>query len=565
MLETGTRPTRFQVVFEVERCEKPKRNILDILGIGVQCIRDSDALRTFSLQEAQIENNTLDESGGFLCVVHETHPDTQVAKWNEAHPGYAVESGQIIVQVNGDRESIKDLFEMSTLNKVVELSLVRPSQGPAGVIPRPMAAKCCEPLKVILLSGLRASGKSTLGRALNLMLDLRENRYLDLDEQRTSGMMKYKHFYETCINEMLCLGGVWIVDKLGPHPDEARKIFLERVWLAAEKSVLLNLAHSNLVHELRMCYARFSRRGTNHRDPAVSAADVFQILSSEQAQRRGRSGKLGDALYLRPVEEHCLQRHTANLEIKATPFQIVLQALGHLFNLGITSKEEVGNPLGPVINEALEASVKVEQNIAGRQIGLDDISMDDLEKICNTPLPFEWGSRHKDRPWMSIVRQNSNIFLQRVGILHDGLFYDVVAEDKQLELYDKFCYTCEQTLPDCGIQWKQCLMKWLEHEDVQYVHEQGDDKSKRAYGCLQHIAKKTFDDFKATLDELQLEILNCPEECEAFEEIRNHSAASFETLSNEDRELLKNTLDRILSGRTAAEHKDALPGWGGWR
>ena len=178
MLETGTRPTRFQVVFEVERCEKPKRNILDILGIGVQCIRDSDALRTFSLQEAQIENNTLDESGGFLCVVHETHPDTQVAKWNEAHPGYAVESGQIIVQVNGDRESIKDLFEMSTLNKVVELSLVRPSQGPAGVIPRPMAAKCCEPLKVILLSGLRASGKSTLGRALNLMLDLRENRYL---------------------------------------------------------------------------------------------------------------------------------------------------------------------------------------------------------------------------------------------------------------------------------------------------------------------------------------------------------------------------------------------------
>ena len=50
MLETGTRPTRFQVVFEVERCEKPKRNILDILGIGVQCIRDSDALRMFSLQ-----------------------------------------------------------------------------------------------------------------------------------------------------------------------------------------------------------------------------------------------------------------------------------------------------------------------------------------------------------------------------------------------------------------------------------------------------------------------------------------------------------------------------------
>ena len=51
-------------------------------------------------------------------------------------------------------------------------------------------------LKVILLAGLRGSGKSLCGRALQKMLNC---GYLDLDETKGEGMEKFRKFYEIFI------------------------------------------------------------------------------------------------------------------------------------------------------------------------------------------------------------------------------------------------------------------------------------------------------------------------------------------------------------------------------
>ena len=75
-----------------------------------------------------------------------------------------------------------------------------------------------EPLKVILLSGLRASGKSLCGRALKLLFEDQELccDYLDLDDVE-SGPLKFELVYKRCLESMIPKGGIWILDKLGPY------------------------------------------------------------------------------------------------------------------------------------------------------------------------------------------------------------------------------------------------------------------------------------------------------------------------------------------------------------
>ena len=78
-----------------------------------------------------------------------------------------------------------------------------------------------EPLLVILLTGLRASGKSLCGRALEDLLTDPDSdqccKYLDLDESGENGPLKFKFFYEDCLKRMVDEGGTWILDKQGEH------------------------------------------------------------------------------------------------------------------------------------------------------------------------------------------------------------------------------------------------------------------------------------------------------------------------------------------------------------
>ena len=143
-------------------------------------------------------------------------------------------------------------------------------------------------LKVILLAGLRGSGKSLCGRALQNLLSC---GYLDLDEGGVNGPCKFEFFYRNCLKKIMAEGGLWIIDKLGPYSGSARTKFLREVRAAAHASILLKFVHTDHVEELRICYFRFSRRGVNHRNGAFSDEDVFININFEQAQRRGPQGK----------------------------------------------------------------------------------------------------------------------------------------------------------------------------------------------------------------------------------------------------------------------------------
>ena len=114
---------------------------------------------------------------------------------------------------------------------------------------------------MILLAGLRASGKSLCGRAMkHLLLDLGHCDYLDLDEGGKSGPSKFEFFYERCLQRMVAEGGIWILDKLGPYGDEARMSFLKEIQTRAVRSILLQFVHGVELDKLRSCYFRFHRK-----------------------------------------------------------------------------------------------------------------------------------------------------------------------------------------------------------------------------------------------------------------------------------------------------------------
>ena len=185
------------------------------------------------------------------------------------------------------------------------------------------------PLQVILLAGLRASGKSLCGRALkHLLLDLGHCDYLDLDEVEEKTPRKFELFYKRCLQTMSAKGGIWILDKLGPYGDEARMRLLKEIRTTAEVSILLQFVHSVELEELRMCYFRSCRRGNNHRDVASSVEDVFNNINFEQAQRRG----------LTDSEVACLT-YIKDVQMKATPFDMVFEAINHLHSVSFINKK----------------------------------------------------------------------------------------------------------------------------------------------------------------------------------------------------------------------------------
>lgn len=319
---------------------------------------------------------------------------------------------------------------------------------------------------MILLAGLRASGKSLCGRALQELLGC---SYMDLDESGVIGPRKFEIFYDDCLKQIDAEGGLWIVDKLGPYRDEARKEFLVGIRGKAEASMLLQFVHSVELEELRICYSRFHRRGNNHRDAASSDEDAFMNVKSEQVFRRG----------LTDTEVDCLT-HVKDVQIKATPKQMLFQAINHLHVESFIDKTNIGIPLQPFLEEALRVSLHAETEIGNKVIQLEDISNDNLPAICSMHAPYEPES--PERPWMKFVRDHYDSFLRKCGIESTDLFCDIVNEDTPVEkLFELFCSACEATHL---FEHRSALHEWLNHEeDIARVslHRELDTKASHAF------------------------------------------------------------------------------------
>ena len=308
-----------------------------------------------------------------------------------------------------------------------------------------------EPLKVILLSGLRASGKSLCGRALKLLFEDQELccDYLDLDEVEEKTPLKFELFYKRCLQTMSAKGGIWILDKLGPYGDEVRMKFLAEIKRMATKSIVLQFVHEVEIEELRICFFRFHRRGNNHRDLLSTDEDTFINLKYEQSQRR----------VLSKSEVACLT-DVKNVKINATPYDMLYQAICHLDAASFIDKTRIGWPVAPVLKETLMASLMEEQEIGNEAITLDDIMKDDIDTIRLQLAPYEPGS--PDRWWMATVRANWGKFLSKLGFGNDGeaeIFVEVVEHDVPVEnLYELFCSICEDTVLCFH---RNALFEWL--------------------------------------------------------------------------------------------------------
>ena len=92
------------------------------------------------------------------------------------------------------------------------------------------------------------------------------------------------------------------------------------------------------------------------------------------------------------------------IKIKATPADMVFEAINHLHVLSMIDKEQIGKPLKDHIEKALEESLRVEEGIGKVSIDLQDISHDKIDIICSTQAPHEPGS--PDRYWMKTVKDS---------------------------------------------------------------------------------------------------------------------------------------------------------------
>ena len=500
----------------------------DKLGIGfkVKAISSNDViLHRFG------DVPILNAEQGFL-LVQEVHDIGLVDCWNAHHPDHKVEAGQLIVQVNGEYGSCAKLEQScQTKQGVLELKLLRPTMVEAcnevvevkarndhigGEDEVEVKTNEKAPLHVIILSGMRASGKSLLGRTLWIMLGC---HYQDLDEQRVPGMKKYEHFLKTCEKNMLEKGGVWIIDKLSPYDHSPRQAFIESMWLNAEKVVLLKFTHKDPVKELRICYHRFRRRGENHYDPAANGEeDVYYNLKAEQKQRKD----------LNLVEEYCLnsleltmQCKRISLAMNDVPFRAVSQACAALFELGIAERDDVVGAetnLESCIWKALKQSLAVEGNISQRKqkdldtpltlpepLTLEQLNSDGT-RICKEPIRFEPG--HHDHPFMRIVSQRKSKFLAKLNFIVDDetLLGDILggacgeASGPVFELCMSFCSSA-------GIAQVQdpehingnSLTNWLEGKTECYPEEAGE--------LFETIASTVMQDHLGKLNDLQLEVL----------------------------------------------------------
>ena len=337
---------------------------------------------------------------------------------------------------------------------------------------------------MILLTGLRASGKSLCGRALEDLLTDPDSdqccKYLDLDERGENGPLKFKFFYEDCLQRMVDEGGTWILDKLSPYGDKERKKFLKTIQTTAERSILLQFVHDDELEELRICYFRLHRRGKNHHDLLSSDEDIFVNLKFEQKYRR----------VLEASEVDCLT-HVKDVQINATPYEMLLQATNHLHEATFIDKTRIGFPLKLVLMEALQASLKKEQQIGkeDEELKLDAIMYDDLRRIRHQFAPQERGS--PTRPWMQIVKKNDVYFLGKLGIevAQASLFCDVVEPDVPVEnLYELFCSTCEDTEL---LKHRSALEEWLSDERTA--------TNDKWYPELERIAMEAFTKYCETL------------------------------------------------------------------
>ena len=474
----------------------------------------------------------LNAEQGFL-LVEKVHDIGLMDCWNAHHPDHKVEAGQLIVQVNGEYGSSAELEQLCQTKKgVLELKLLRPTMVEA--CNEVVEVKACDdhtsgedevevktkvkaPLHVILLSGMRASGKSLLGRTLSIMLDC---HYQDLDEQGVTGMKKFEHFLKTCEKNMLEKGGVWIIDKLSPYDHSPRQAFIESMWLNAKKVVLLKFAHKNPDKELRICYHRFRRRGENHYDPAANGEeDVYYNLKAEQKQRKD----------FNLVEEYCLkslelmmQCKRITLAMNDVPFRAVSQACGALFELGIAERDDV---VGAEINlesciwKALKQSLAVEGNISQRKqkdlgtpltlpepLTLEQLNSDATAGIGKEPLRFEAG--HYDHPFMRIVFQRKSKLLAKLNFIVDDetLIGDILvgaygeASDPVSELCMSFCLGAGiAQLQDPEHCSGNNLSNWLEGKTGCYSEEGGE--------VFETIASTVMQDLLGKLDDLQFEVL----------------------------------------------------------
>ena len=91
--EPEEKPTCFKVVLLIE----------DSASIGITVAEGSRDVP--SGVSAKVDNDR-----GFL-IVKNVHENGLVSVWNNTHPGYKVESGQLILQVNGEYGSTGKLME----------------------------------------------------------------------------------------------------------------------------------------------------------------------------------------------------------------------------------------------------------------------------------------------------------------------------------------------------------------------------------------------------------------------------------------------------------------------
>ena len=334
-------------------------------------------------------------------------------------------------------------------------------------------------LKVIFFAGLRGCGKSLCGRALQNLL---ECNYLDLDEAGESGGTKFEKFYHKCVQKITGKRGLWIIDKLGPYVNDERLQFLKKIKAEGSNSILLKFVHANQVEELRLCFSRFSRRGVNHRDPASSGEDVFVTIKEEQKLRRGPLGNNFSGYYVSDDEQRTLL-DIKEIQIKATPVNMVYQAINILDSAKMIDKNYIGHPLLLFVENALDQSLKVEATIGGKSICLADIKVDNLDHICKTPAPFEDGQ--PGRFWMSHVRDNSNSFLDKLGFPNELLFHDVVRGEVSTEvLFEIFCSACEATELR---EHRSALVEWLSYRRTK--------RNAHRYPVLQEQALRAYKEY----------------------------------------------------------------------